>query len=101
MHISVRETTYRYRRNVVSLKKERGAAIQADSPLTPQKITVTTVTTVTELARESGFLHVILCLAEISARFIKHDVFSVHPDPQGRDAAVFLIIGHDVLVFGG
>ena len=77
------------------------SCVTADSPLTPLKITVTTVTTVTELARESGFLYVILCLAEVSARFVKHDVFSVHPDPQGRDAAVFLIIGHDVLVFGG
>jgi hypothetical protein len=61
--------------------RKKGSRHQADSPLTPQKLTVTTVTTVTELAREFGFLYVILCLAEVSARFIKHDVFSVHPDP--------------------
>ena len=57
---------------------------------TPRKKTVTTVTTVTDLARESCFLHVILCLAEVSAFFIKNDVLAVHPDPQGRLAVTLL-----------
>ena len=55
----------------------------ADSPLTPRKLTVTTVTTVTELAREFGFLYVILCLAEVSVRFIKNNVFSAHTTCSG------------------
>jgi hypothetical protein len=53
----------------------------ADSPLTPRKLTATTATTATELAREFDFLHVNLCLAEISAIFVKNNIFSVHPDP--------------------
>ena len=58
--------------------------------MTPRKITVATVATVADSAREFDSLHVILCLAEVSALIVKHDVLSGHPSPQGRLAVALL-----------
>ena len=68
----------------------KGESPSGELPFDPQKKTVTTVTTVTELAREPDFLHVILCLAEVSVLFVIHDVLSVHPDTQSRLAVALL-----------
>jgi len=52
-------------RNDVSPKGKGELPDSALPLLTPRKITATTATTATELAREFDSLHVILCLAEV------------------------------------
>jgi hypothetical protein len=70
--------------------RKKGSRHQADSPLTPLKLTATTATTATELAREFDFLHVILCFAEVSVFFIKNNILAVHPAAQSRLAVALL-----------
>ena len=77
-------------RNDVSPKGKGELPDSALPLLTPRKITATTATTATELAREFDSLHVILCLAEVYAFFVKNDVLAVHPDPQGRLSVALL-----------